>query len=203
MIRTELCKWKQNHSNMIIGITKFLRSLYFASNSHTPTCVNPRMWMQGRYIVCSLMNRTKAEKWYFYVYSRVNVLEFQTRIYRIKNYINNFALNFISWKSVNWRGARLRLWTAATNGTIVNPPGDTWAWRTMVVLYRQGNTTDAILPAESSSSKVGETWRRKWWILPSKSISCHTPQGSLTCRKKARRLYVPSEGRRAADFYRL
>jgi hypothetical protein len=32
----------------------------------------------------------------------------------------------------------LRLWTAATNGSIINPPGDIRAWRTMLEWYRQG-----------------------------------------------------------------
>jgi hypothetical protein len=34
---------------------------------------------------------------------------------------------------------RLRLWTAAFNESILHPPGDIWAWRTMVELYREGN----------------------------------------------------------------
>jgi hypothetical protein len=50
-------------------------------------------------------------------------------------------------------GVRLRLSTAGTNGPIVHPPDDTWAWRTMVEWYRQVKTPDtstrglAILPA--------------------------------------------------------
>jgi hypothetical protein len=58
-------------------------------------------------------------------------------------------------------GGRLRLWTVTINGTIVHPTSDTWAWRTMVKLYRQEKTPDSstraleIIPAESSSSKVG------------------------------------------------
>jgi hypothetical protein len=41
---------------------------------------------------------------------------------------------------VNW--VRLCLWTAATNGPIVHPPGDIWAWRTMVEWHWQRKTPD-------------------------------------------------------------
>jgi hypothetical protein len=55
----------------------------------------------------------------------------------------------------------LRLWTAANNGPIVSPPGDIWAWRTMVddVDWEKSRSIHqsnlAILPAETSSSKSG------------------------------------------------
>jgi hypothetical protein len=38
---------------------------------------------------------------------------------------------------------RLRLWTAATSGPIIPPPGDIWVWRTVVKWYRQGKTPDS------------------------------------------------------------
>jgi hypothetical protein len=38
-------------------------------------------------------------------------------------------------------GTRLRLWTAATNGPIVHPPGDIWAWRKTVDDIDWGNPT--------------------------------------------------------------
>jgi hypothetical protein len=58
-------------------------------------------------------------------------------------------------------GVRLRLWIAATNRPIVHPLGDIWAWRTMVEWHRQGKTFVhqsplAVLPTESSTSKLGE-----------------------------------------------
>jgi hypothetical protein len=50
---------------------------------------------------------------------------------------------------VNW--VRLRLWTAATNCPIVHPPGDKWAWRTMVEWCRQGKTPDSSTRALSGN----------------------------------------------------
>jgi hypothetical protein len=38
--------------------------------------------------------------------------------------------------------ARLRLWTAATNGHIVHPPYNAWVWRTTVEWYWQGKTEE-------------------------------------------------------------
>jgi hypothetical protein len=41
-------------------------------------------------------------------------------------------------------GVRLRLWTAATSWPIAHPPGDIWAWRTMVEWYRQRKPSDSF-----------------------------------------------------------
>jgi hypothetical protein len=57
---------------------------------------------------------------------------------------------------------RLRLWTAATNGPIVLPPGDIWAWRIIWSDIDRGKlpilhqSSLAILPADPSSSKQEE-----------------------------------------------
>jgi hypothetical protein len=68
-----------------------------------------------------------------------------------------------SWNLVRWYiiiiiiiiikvdGMRLRLWTAATNGPIINSPGDTWAWSTMVEWHRQGRTLDSSTRAVCQS----------------------------------------------------
>jgi hypothetical protein len=82
-------------------------------------------------------------------------------------------------------GVRLRLWTAATSGPIVYPPGDIWAWRSMVRWWcRQRNTPDSssvILPAESSGSKCEE------WMKGVRNWACkhffHTCMWFFTCRK--------------------
>jgi hypothetical protein len=71
---------------------------------------------------------------------------------------------------VDWM--RLCLWTATTNGPIVHPPGDIWAWKTMLDVVDWGKLpirppegSLAILPAEPSSSKSGGSGQRVWWIL--------------------------------------
>jgi hypothetical protein len=85
-------------------------------------------------------------------------------------------------------GVRLRLWTAATNGPVVHPPGDTWAWRTMVELYQQGKTpvspTTALRKSyqQSSSSRVGRTGEGNDEFCLTKYLF-HTSKGSLTCHK--------------------
>jgi hypothetical protein len=48
---------------------------------------------------------------------------------------------------------------------VANLPGDIWAWRTIMEWYQQVKTTDpstslVILPAESSGSETGESWRK-------------------------------------------
>ena len=64
-----------------------------------------------------------------------------------------------------------------------------------------------LSPPETLVVKGGTTWTRNGrWILPENSrLPCNI-QGSFTCRKSttwAKRLYFPSEGRRAEDFFAL
>jgi hypothetical protein len=81
----------------------------------------------------------------------------------------------------------LRLWTAGTNEPIVHPPGDIWAWRT-VVEYRQGTTQDSSTRAllqsyqQSSSSKAEETgeWNDEFGLT---KYLFHTSKGSLKFHK--------------------
>ena len=55
------------------------------------------------------------------------------------------------------------------------------------------------------TAKGGTTWARSGrWFLPENARLPHNIQGSFTCRKSTtsdRRLYFPSEGRRAEDFF--
>jgi hypothetical protein len=80
----------------------------------------------------------------------------------------------------------LRLCAVATNRPIVHVPGDIWAWSAMMEWYRQGNfwiihqSSLAILPPESYSSKTGSGEENKFWLT--KHI-VHTWNGSLTFRK--------------------
>jgi hypothetical protein len=63
-------------------------------------------------------------------------------------------------------GVRLHLWTATTE-PIVHPPGDIWAWRTMVEWHWKGKTPDSSTRdfqqtyQQTSSSKSGGTLQRK------------------------------------------
>ena len=60
-------------------------------------------------------------------------------------------------------------------------------------------------PPETLVVKGGTTWARNGrWILPENSRLPRNIQGSFTCRKSTtwdRRLYFPSDGRRAEDFF--
>ena len=60
---------------------------------------------------------------------------------------------------------------------------------------------------EILAAKGGTTWARNGrWILPENARLPRKVQGSFTCRKSTtwdRRLYFPSKGRRAEDFFAL
>ena len=64
-----------------------------------------------------------------------------------------------------------------------------------------------VSPPETLVVKGGTTWARNGrWILPENARLPRNIQGSLTCRRSTtydRRLYFPSEGRRAEDFFAL
>jgi hypothetical protein len=81
---------------------------------------------------------------------------------------------------------RLRLWTAATNGPIVYPPGDMWEWKTMVEWCRQRKTPDsstrALWQAFQQSYLVAtrRNGRRGWWIWLCE-VFCSYLQVFITC----------------------
>ena len=60
-------------------------------------------------------------------------------------------------------------------------------------------------PTETLVVKGGTTWAKNGrWILPENARLPRNIQGSFTCRKSTtwdKRLYFPSEGRRAEDFF--
>ena len=64
-----------------------------------------------------------------------------------------------------------------------------------------------VSPPETLVVKGGTTWARNGrWILPENARLPRNIQGSFTCRKCMawnKRLYFPSEGRRAEDFFAL
>ena len=64
-----------------------------------------------------------------------------------------------------------------------------------------------VSPPETLVVKGGTTWARNGrWILPENARLPSNIQGSFTCRKSTtldKRLYFPSEGRRAEDFFAL
>ena len=64
-----------------------------------------------------------------------------------------------------------------------------------------------VSPPETLEVKGRTTWARNGrWSLPENARLPRTIQGSFTCRKSMtwdKRLYFPSEGRRAEDFFAL
>jgi hypothetical protein len=108
-------------------------------------------------------------------------------------------------------GARLRLWTAATNMPTVYPPGYVWPWRIMVEWYRQGTTPDSstrtfwqtyLQRHIIASRRIG---RRKLWIWPCEvffpiclQVMFYMPWNLATL---GFRLYFVSEGRRAVYLH--
>jgi hypothetical protein len=94
----------------------------------------------------------------------------------------------------------------------LRPPGNTWAWRTMVIEYWQWSLLFrplgflGILPAEPTSSKAGQLVKEMINLaLVSRPIFVHTSKDSLTCSKMLRHGadgFTSSEGRRVDDFYR-
>jgi hypothetical protein len=81
-----------------------------------------------------------------------------------------------------------RLWSTAAKGPIVHPPGDIWAWMTMVEWYWQRKTPDSSTRAllqsyqQLSSNKAGGNgeWNNEFGLT---KYSFHTSKVSLTCHK--------------------
>jgi hypothetical protein len=99
----------------------------------------------------------------------MKVLIVPVSLWYINSAINRaFSNNLSSNKTDHVDGVRVRLWTAASNGSIIHFPVDIWAWRTMVKWYWQGKTLDlstTALPgnptAEPYSSKSGGTSQKE------------------------------------------
>jgi hypothetical protein len=101
--------------------------------------------------------------------------------------------------------------TAVTNGPVVHPSSDMWAWRAMVMMMMPAadnswlvlQSSLAVLPAESSGETRRNGRRNENLVYPSPWDF----KRSLTCRKILRHgtfpLYFPSEGRCTADLIAL
>ena len=86
------------------------------------------------------------------------------------------------------------------------PSGQRWRclW---TFLFSNVPTFDTSRLQEILAAKGGTTWAKNGrWILPENARLPHNIQGSFTCRKSTTwdsRIYFPSEGRRAEDFFAL
>jgi hypothetical protein len=87
-------------------------------------------------------------------------------------------------------GARLRLWTAASNGPLVHAPDHTWAWRTMVEWYWQGKPL--IRPTELSGNPANSHLVARQEVLSEESYEfcqtkyfCSCFQGIFNISKKS------------------
>ena len=81
-------------------------------------------------------------------------------------------------------------------------------WRSLwTFLFSNVPTFSTSRLQEILAAKGGTTWAGNgWWILPENARLPRNIQGSFTCRKSTswdKRLYFPSEGRRAEDFFAL
>jgi hypothetical protein len=81
-----------------------------------------------------------------------------------------------------------RLWTAATNGSVVRHPGDIWALRTMLYRSRQRETPVSSARAlwqsyKQSSVRKQEERAEIMMDLALRSIFVHTHKRFFTCRK--------------------
>jgi hypothetical protein len=91
---------------------------------------------------------------------------------------------------IDYHVVRLSLRTAATNGPIVHPPGDMWAWSAMVLMVPAGNnswlvrqSSLAVLLAKTSRASSRNGQRSDIFAY---SVLRYL-KGSLTCRKILRR----------------
>jgi hypothetical protein len=100
------------------------------------------------------------------------------------------TINFYApdWMT-DYNGLRLCLRTAATNGPIVHPPADMWAWRSMVVMMSAADnawlvrpSSLAVVPAETSGASRRNGRRSENFAYQYLKYL----KGSLTCRKISR-----------------
>ena len=76
-----------------------------------------------------------------------------------------------------------------------------------ILVFSRSYLHRQVSPPETLVVSGGTTWARNGrWILPENARLPRNIQGSFTCRKsmtRDKRLYFPSEGRRAEDFFAL
>jgi hypothetical protein len=82
-----------------------------------------------------------------------------------------------------------RLRTAATNGPLVHPPDDIWAWRTTVELCRQRTSDSSTRTLWKSYQQIHliasrRNGRREWWIWPCEVFLFTFASGLPSFRRK-------------------
>jgi hypothetical protein len=108
------------------------------------------------------------------------------------NQVKPWKMSFHFWLLFDWLndfdGVTLCLRTAVTNGPIVHLPGDTWAWRAMMMIMPAGDnswlvhqSSVAVLPAETSGTSRRNERRTVNFAYQEAYLKCL--KGSLTFHK--------------------
>jgi hypothetical protein len=117
---------------------------------------------------------------------------------RLARFFSVVTLTPLSWigswneaalvsRLIDYDGLRLCLRTAATNGPTVHPPGDTWAWRAMVMMMMLAGenswfvhqSSQAVRPAQTSVASRRNGRRNENFAYQYLKYL----KGSLTCTK--------------------
>jgi hypothetical protein len=94
------------------------------SNFFNGKCLFPALYFSILFLLCVIP---------FFVLGRVvSWCQLAARRLHCWGPVCNKGLVIFLWWRWSFQWCELRPWTAPTNGSVVHPPGDMWAWRTVV-----------------------------------------------------------------------